>query len=388
MQNLNSKPKKFWRNRKVFITGHTGFKGSWLCLWLNLLGAKITGYALQPPTSPNLFELAKVEEVVNSIIADVRNLDSLKKAMTEAQPDVVIHMAAQPLVRESYKVPVETFETNVMGTVNLLEAVRSCPSVKSVVVVTTDKVYKNPDTNKQSFGEEDALGGYDPYSSSKASAELAANAYYCSYFKDKIALATARAGNVIGGGDFAVDRLVPDFVRSIIDNKPIKVRNPKAVRPWQHVLEPLSGYMLLAQKGCEGAWNFGPDKKDVKTVEWLTKKLCDLWASGASCQIDQSKHPHEAHYLELDSRKARKELGWQPKWGLEQSLGKVVEWTKAYLAKDDVREVCVNQIKEYALTPINTMSPPPLPEGEGDPSWEKEKGIPSPFGRGDYRGEG
>jgi len=337
----------FWKDKKVFITGHTGFKGSWLCLWLNMLGANVTGYALQPPTDPSLFKLCKIEEVVNSIIADIRDLESLKKAVINAEPEIVIHMAAQPIVRESYKVPVETFETNVMGTVNLLEAVRECPSVKSVVVVTTDKVYKNPDINSKAFKEEDALGGYDPYSSSKAGAELVANAYYCSYFKGKVSLATARAGNVIGGGDFADDRLVPDFVRAIINNKPIEVRNPKAVRPWQHVLDSLNGYMLLAQKGCEGAWNFGPDKKDVKTVEWLTKKLCDIWEKGASFQLDQNKHPHEAHYLELDSKKARKELGWKPKWDLEQALDKIVKWTKAYMAKEDMRKICIQQIEEY-----------------------------------------
>ncbi len=344
---MESLAMSFWKNKKVFITGHTGFKGSWLCLWLNLLGAKATGYALQPPTDPSLFKLCKIDEIVNSIIADIRDFKSLKKSMHAAKPEIVIHMAAQPIVRESYKVPVETFATNVMGTVNLLEAVRECPSIKSVVVVTTDKVYKNPDTNTKAFKEEDALGGHDPYSSSKAGAELVANAYHCSYFKDKISLATARAGNVIGGGDFAADRLVPDFVRAIINNNPIEVRNPKAVRPWQHVLDPLSGYMLLAQKGYEGAWNFGPDKKDVKTVEWLTKKLCDLWGKGASCQLDQNQHPHEAHYLELDSKKAREKLVWKPKWNIEQSLDKIVEWTKAYMAKEDMRRICMQQIEEY-----------------------------------------
>jgi len=332
----------FWANKRVFVTGHTGFKGSWLCLLLHLLGAKVTGYALAPPTKPSLFELCKIKQLITSIHGNVRDLPFLTKALKKAKPEIVLHLAAQPIVRHSYKVPVETFEVNVMGTVNLLEAVRGCQSVKSTVIVTTDKVYENTG-KKAGYKESEPLGGYDPYSSSKAAAELVANAYQKSY---GLNIATARAGNVIGGGDFATDRLVPDFVRSLISKKSIKVRNPKAVRPWQHVLEPLVGYLLLAEKMATGAWNFGPTKKDVKTVEWVVKSLGKKWGFPVS-SAESTSALHEAHHLALDSRKAMAKLGWQPKLRLEQALDKIVDWTNKYLVGANMREVTIKQIQEY-----------------------------------------
>jgi len=321
-----------------------------------MLGAKVTGYALEPPTKPNLFELGQIDKLVKSIIADVRDIKTLKKAMLAAKPEIVIHMAAQPIVRESYKVPVETFSTNVMGTVNVLEAARACKSVKVVINVTTDKVYENINRVKgqgargRGFVEDDPLGGYDPYSSSKACSELVAQAYQRSYGMN---IATARAGNVIGGGDWAVDRLVPDFVRSILKGKKLIIRHPKAVRPWQFVLDPLYGYLLLAEKLYRypskyvGAWNFGPDPRDTRSVEWLVKYFCLLWGKGASYGLDKRKHPHETEYLILDPSKARKYLGWKPKWHLEKALEKVVEWVKAYQKGEDMKSVCFQQIKEY-----------------------------------------
>lgn len=340
---------KFWKDRRVFITGHTGFKGSWLCMWLSMLGAEVTGYALEPPTKPSLFELCRIDELVKSVIGDVRDLKKLKRAMLAAKPEIVIHMAAQPIVRESYKVPVETFSTNVMGTVNVLEATRFCKTVKAVVNVTTDKVYENQE-KIIGYKESEPLGGYDPYSSSKACSELVAAAYRQSY---SMPVATARAGNVIGGGDWAPDRLVPDFVRAIMKGKKIIIRNPNAVRPWQHVLEPLSGYLILAeqlfkygQKYAE-AWNFGPDDSDAKPVEWIAKKLCADWGKGAGYVIDRGKHPHEAYFLKLDSTKARSRLEWRPKWNLAKAINKVVEWTRAYKQGGDLRKVCFGQIREY-----------------------------------------
>jgi CDP-glucose 4,6-dehydratase len=339
----------FWENKSVFITGHTGFKGSWLCLWLSLLGAKVTGYALKPPTHPSLFELCKVDALVNSIIADVRDLDQLKHALHAARPEIVFHLAAQPIVRESYNSPVETFDVNVMGTVNVLEATRACHGVKAIINVTTDKVYENIG-KKQGYREEEPLGGHDPYSSSKACSELVAQAYRRSY---NLNIATARAGNVIGGGDWADDRLVPDFVRAVLTGEKIRIRHPKAVRPWQYVLEPLSGYLVLAERLYEtrdkyfGAWNFGPEKGDARTVEWVIKRLCKNWGGDASCTIDRGKHPHEAHYLRLDNSKAKKQLHWQPKWNLETALHRVIDWTRAYQAKVAIREFCFKQIREY-----------------------------------------
>ncbi|MDD5593277.1 MAG: CDP-glucose 4,6-dehydratase, partial [Candidatus Margulisbacteria bacterium] len=291
----------FWRNKKVFITGHTGFKGSWLCLWFHSLGARITGYALEPPTDPNLYDLCAVGEVVDSVRADIRDRETLEQTLRRARPEIVIHLAALPIVRESYRVPAETFSTNVMGTVNVLEAARHCAGVKAIVNVTTDKVYENKVRGKR-YVEGDSLGGHDPYSSSKVCSELIAQAYRRSYGQS---VATARAGNVIGGGDWAADRLVPDFVRSILKGKKLVIRNPKAVRPWQHVLEPLAGYLLLAEKlyrsGAQyaGAWNFGPDKEGARSVEWVIKKLCRGWGEGSGYKIGTGKQLHEAAYLML-----------------------------------------------------------------------------------------
>jgi len=340
------------------VTGHTGFKGSWLCLWLHALGAEIFGYALDPPTEPNLFELARVGELVDSSVADVRDLDRLKAEICKAAPEVVIHMAAQPLVRDSYKIPVETYAVNVMGTVHLLEAVRCCQSVRAVVNVTTDKVYENREW-VWGYRENEPFGGYDPYSNSKACSELVTAAYRSSYFnprdygKHGVALASARAGNVIGGGDWATDRLIPDVIRAILAGEPVRIRNPHAIRPWQHVLEPLSGYLLLAQRLYEeGArygegWNFGPEEKDARPVEWLVSRICTLWGDDASYGIDKGDHPHEAHYLKLDCSKAGAELGWRPRWSLDAALESIVSWTKTYRDGGDLRRACLAQIEAY-----------------------------------------
>jgi CDP-glucose 4,6-dehydratase len=342
----------FWKNKKVFITGHTGFKGSWLCLYLYQLGAKVSGYALNPPTDPSLFKLCKIDKLVNSNIADIRNIDALKQALTSASPDIVIHMAAQPLVRQSYKDPVETYSVNVMGTVNLLESVRRCKSVKAVVNVTTDKIYENKE-RATGYKENEPLGGYDPYSSSKACSELVTSAYRNSFLNNGVAVATARAGNVIGGGDWGEDRLVPDFIRAILNGEKIRIRNPKAVRPWQYVLDPLNGYLMLAQRLYENgqqyaqAWNFGPADKDAKTVEWLVKTLCSRWGKGASYAIDKGKHPHETRLLTLNSSKARTTLKWKPKADIETSIDNIIAWTRAYKDKKDIRKVSLDQLSAY-----------------------------------------
>jgi CDP-glucose 4,6-dehydratase len=348
----------FWRGKRVFVTGHTGFKGSWLCLWLNRLGAEVTGYALEPPTEPSLFELAHVGELVQSVIADVRDLGRLQSEMAKATPEIVIHMAAQPLVRDSYAIPVETYAINVMGTVHLLEAVRSCPTVRAVVNVTTDKVYENREWH-WGYRENEPFGGYDPYSNSKGCSELVTAAYRSSYFnpreydRHRVAVASARAGNVIGGGDWALDRLIPDIIRAMLAEQPVQIRNPHAIRPWQHVLEPLSGYLVLAQRLFEhgapfaSGWNFGPPQEDARPVQWLVERLCSLWGNGACYQLDTGDHPHEAHYLKLDCAKAHAELGWWPRWGLERTLASIVAWTKVYQHQDDVRAECLRQIDDY-----------------------------------------
>jgi CDP-glucose 4,6-dehydratase len=352
--------KAFWKNKKVFLTGHTGFKGSWLCLWLNKLGAKVTGYSLPPPTNPSLFELANVQKCLKKhITSDIRNTCDLAKALSESHTEIVIHMAAQPLVRDSYKVPAETYAINVMGTVNLLEAIRlHGRNVRAVINVTTDKVYENKEW-LWAYREKEPLGGYDPYSNSKACSELVTAAYRNSYFnptayrKHKIAVATARAGNVIGGGDWATDRIVPDCIRAIMEGKPIIVRNPHAIRPWQHVLEPLSGYLCLAEnlhkKGPSYAesWNFGPSGKDCKPVEYLVKTICKQWGSRAKFSLAKNKGPHEASFLKLDCSKARTRLEWRPHWTLEKALSATVAWYKTYSSKGDVKEMCFKQIDEF-----------------------------------------
>jgi CDP-glucose 4,6-dehydratase len=348
----------FWKGRRVFLTGHTGFKGSWLSLWLNALGATVHGYALDPPSDPSLFALAAVKDVVHSIIADVRDHEALTGALKKADPEIVIHMAAQPLVRDSYRVPAETYTINVMGTVHLLEAVRNCRSVKAVINVTTDKCYENREWI-WGYRENEPLGGYDPYSNSKACSELVTAAYRSSFFNPEayaehgVGIASARAGNVIGGGDWAADRIVPDCIRAILRRETVRVRNPHAVRPWQHVLEPLSGYLLLAQRLYESgtqfseAWNFGPDDADAKPVEWLVRNLCEKWGAGASWTVDPGTHPHEAHYLKLDCSKARSRLPWRPRWDLDKALDSIVAWTMAYRQGKDVRSACLAQIAEH-----------------------------------------
>ncbi len=348
----------FWAGKKVFVTGHTGFKGSWLCLWLQHLGSEVTGYALASPTNPSLFEVAHVTLGMNSLYGDIRDGDALTHAMRTAKPEIVIHMAAQSLVRYSYAEPVDTYSTNVMGTVNLLEAVRKTDSVRVIVNVTSDKCYENREWI-WGYRENEAMGGYDPYSSSKGCAELVASAYRSSYFnpqdyaKHGVALASARAGNVIGGGDWAQDRLIPDIMRAIVQGKPVNIRNPYAIRPWQHVLEPLSGYLILAQKLYEEGivyaegWNFGPDDEDTKPVQWIVEKLTQAWGEGASWMLDGGEHPHEAHYLRLDCSKAKARLNWQSRWRLDETLRKIVEWHKALGENQNMHEITWAQISQY-----------------------------------------
>ena len=349
----------FWKDKRVLLTGHTGFKGSWLSLWLHSMGAQVVGYALAPPTNPSLFEVADVAKGMTSIIGDIRDFEKLRKVFAEHLPEIVIHMAAQPLVRYSYVEPVETYSTNVMGTVNLLEAVRSTSSVKAVVNVTTDKCYENREW-AWGYRENEPMGGYDPYSSSKGCAELVTAAYRNSYFyADKhqshgVAIASGRAGNVIGGGDWANDRLIPDIMRAITDSKPVNIRNPHATRPWQHVLEPLSGYLVLAQKLYEkgGAnfaegWNFGPNDEDAKPVHWIVEKLTQSWGQGASWTLDGGDHPHETNYLKLDCSKAKTRLDWHPRWHLEDALGAIVEWQRAYSDGKDMQAFTLEQVRLY-----------------------------------------
>ena len=347
----------FWKSRRVFLTGHTGFKGSWLSLWLHKLGAIVTGYALDPPTKPSLFELCRVGELVQSVAGDVRHMDALNKAMVKAEPEIVIHMAAQPLVRDSYRMPVETYATNVMGTVHLLEAVRHCSSVRAVVNITTDKCYENREW-VWGYRENEPMGGYDPYSSSKGCSELVTAAYRASFFNGSTSVASARAGNVIGGGDWAIDRLIPDCVRSLLKGEKILIRNPSAIRPWQYVLEPLAGYLILAQKLYENgalfaeAWNFGPDGADSRPVEWLVKRFCELWGDSADYEVDAASHPHEAQYLKLDCSKAYAKLGWQPCYNLEQSLESIVSWMRDYRDGKFMRDKCLRQIDAYVSSSL------------------------------------
>lgn len=351
----------FFHNKKVLITGHTGFKGSWLSLWLQSLGAKVTGYALAPPTNPNLFEVADVARGMDSIIGDIRDLEKLRSVMGEKRPDIVIHMAAQALVRRSYQDPVETFSSNVMGTVNLLEAVRLTNSVRVVLIVTSDKCYENKEW-LWPYRENEALGGHDTYSASKACAEIVTAAYRKSFFagygehRPGTLVASARAGNVIGGGDWAEDRLIPDIMRAFGASEPVVIRNPSAIRPWQHVLEPLHGYMMLIEKLWEGnaqfadSWNFGPDYYDAKPVSWVVDSIVSLWGNGASWKMDESVQPHEAHSLTLDSTKARTLLKWTPKYSVADAVAKTIEWYKIFYNGCDsptFRKITLDQIEEY-----------------------------------------
>jgi len=348
----------FWKGKRVLITGHTGFKGSWLSLWLQSMGAQVVGYALAPPTEPSLFEVAKVGVGMTSIAGDIRDLENLRRVFAEHQPEIVIHMAAQPLVRYSYIEPVETYSTNVMGTVNLLEAVRSSASVKAVVNVTSDKCYENREW-VWGYRENEAMGGYDPYSNSKGCAELVTAAYRNSYFHPEkyrehgVAMASGRAGNVIGGGDWAGDRLIPDIMRAITAGKPVEIRSPHAIRPWQHVLEPLSGYLALMEKLYEEGpayaegWNFGPNDEDAKPVQWIVEKLTHGWGAGASWRLDGGDHPHEAHYLKLDCSKAKMRLDWHPQWRLEETLAAIIDWHRAHQDGKDMHEMTLRQIAAY-----------------------------------------
>lgn len=351
----------FWQGKRIFLTGHTGFKGGWLSLWLQQLGAVVTGYALQPPTKPSLFEVSNVGQGMRSIIGDVCDADSLKRVMSDARPEIVIHMAAQPLVRYSYANPVETYATNVMGTVHLLEAVRATPGVRSVVNVTSDKCYENKEW-LWGYRENEPMGGYDPYSNSKGCAELVTAAYRNSYFNPEkhaehgVSIATARAGNVIGGGDWALDRLIPDMLRAIGRGEAVLIRNPGAIRPWQHVLEPLSGYLMLAERlyvqgpaYAEG-WNFGPHEADAKPVKWIIERITQAWGQGAPWKLDSVPQPHEATYLKLDWSKARARLDWHPRWNIGQTIEKIVEWHKACDQGADMRQMTLAQIDIYQNT--------------------------------------
>lgn len=352
----------FWHGKRVLLTGHTGFKGGWLSLWLQSLGAELQGLALEAPTAPSLFVEGQIGSGMASTIGDIRDLETVRKCMAAFQPEIVIHMAAQPLVRLSYSDPVATYATNVMGTVHVLEAARSVGSVRAIVNVTTDKCYENREW-VWGYREDESMGGYDPYSNSKGCSELVTSAYRRSFMQHGgIALGSARAGNVIGGGDWAADRLVPDILRAFERGEPVVIRNPHAIRPWQHVLEPLSGYLALAErlytdgKAWAEGWNFGPQDDDARPVLWIVEHLVQDWGRGASWQLDAGDHPHEANYLKLDISKARQRLGWQPRWNLATALQKITTWHQAWLADGDVRALCLQQIHQYAQHPNSTTA--------------------------------
>lgn len=343
----------FWKNRSIFITGHTGFKGGWIALWLSKMGAKVNGYSLDAPTTPNFFSETKLRErLFSSTIADILDFSSLKSALLSSKPSIIIHMAAQPLVRKSYNYPLETFKTNLIGTINLLEAAKKIDTVEAIINVTTDKCYENKEQLK-SYKEDDKLGGYDPYSGSKACSEIASTVYRNSFLNQSgIKLATVRAGNVIGGGDWATDRLIPDFLRTIHTGKKLYIRFPNAVRPWQHVLEPLSGYLMLAEKLVNNkndfaeAWNFGPEEIDSRPVSWIINYLSQK-TSNLKWEIKNSLEPHEASLLLLDSSKAKSKLGWTPRWSLEIALDKIIEWHKAWIENESMDELSISQIDSY-----------------------------------------
>ncbi len=345
----------FWAGKRVFLTGHTGFKGSWLSLWLQRMGAQVTGFALAPPTAPALFEVARVADGMTSIIGDIRDRDALERALVRTDPDIVIHMAAQPLVRASYDDPVGTYAINVMGTVHLLEAVRRADKVRACCIVTTDKCYENREW-PWGYREEEAMGGHDPYSNSKGCAELVTSAYRRSFFagEGKTAIASGRAGNVIGGGDWATDRLIPDILRAVGTDAPVLIRNPLAIRPWQHVLEPLSGYLVLCQAlwnnpdHAADAWNFGPRDDDAKPVQWIVERMCAAWGNDAGWSHDERVQPHEAHYLKLDISKARAGLRWAPRWSLGDALERIVAWHRTWLSGADMHDYCLTELEHFA----------------------------------------
>ena len=352
MGNMGINP-EFWRNRSVFVTGHTGFKGGWISLWLHYLGAKVYGYSLEPPTKPSFFHETNLDSILSgSVIGDIRDYNNLNSNVKLYKPSVVFHLAAQPLVRDSYELPVETFTTNICGTVNVLESVRFQNSVKAVVVVTTDKVYENKEWYWP-YREDDTLGGFDPYSSSKACSEIVTSAYRDSFFrKTNVGIATARAGNVIGGGDWAKDRLIPDFFRSIDEKSSLMIRSPLSTRPWQHVLEPLSGYLSLAEnlttnnQEFSEAWNFGPPQTDNKQVSWVLDYLTRMMPS-AKWEVDKNPSPHEASLLKLDSSKAYSKLQWSPTWPLESALDKTYEWFDEWKRGSNMKTISLRQIQDY-----------------------------------------
>jgi CDP-glucose 4,6-dehydratase len=349
----------FWKGKKVFVTGHTGFKGGWLSLWLQSMGAQVVGYALEPPATPNLFEVAQIAAGMESVIGDIRDLTAVQKELARHRPEIVMHLAAQPLVRLSYEDPIGTYQTNVIGSANLLEAIRGCNSVRACVMITTDKCYENREW-VWAYRENDPLGGYDPYSNSKACAELLVSAYRNSFFhparfaEHNVAIASARAGNVIGGGDWAPDRLMADIFRAFSAGEVLKVRNPKATRPWQHVLEPVRGYLMLAESLYKHgtrfgeAWNFGPKYDDAKPVEWIVERMAAEWGASVRWAMDVDKQPHEANMLKLDWTKASQELGWCPLLTLSEALDMTLDWYKVFLTGGNVREKCLEQIRGYA----------------------------------------
>jgi CDP-glucose 4,6-dehydratase len=351
--------KNFWNGKRVFITGHTGFKGTWLSLWLKLLEAEVIGYSASIPTNPSLFELTQAATNLTHIQGDVRDLDCLKNNLQKHQPDIVIHMAAQALVRHSYKNPIETFSTNVMGTANILEATRSAKGIRGVVIVTSDKCYENKEHGIE-FHEGDPMGGFDPYSSSKGCAELITSAFRNSFFNTAshsehgVAIASVRAGNIIGGGDWAEDRLIPDIIRAFLVGNTVHIRNPHAVRPWQFVLEPLRGYLTVAEKlyevgsGYDRAWNFGPSENSAVPVSWIVEKVAKLWDGGARWEYDNGPHPHEASLLRLDCSMAKNELGWTPLITIEQALEWTTKWYMEYKKNPaTVKNITEKQINEY-----------------------------------------
>lgn len=352
---MNRELKNFYKGKRVLVTGHTGFKGGWLSLWLLKLGADVAGYALKPSATPNLHEILGLQKRMKSVIADVRDKSRLRSLFKEFRPEIVIHMAAQALVRRSYEDPVTTFETNIMGTVNVLEACRKSSSVRSIINVTSDKCYENHGKNI-AYRETDPMGGHDPYSSSKGCSELVTAAYLRSFFNDKdrkTALASVRAGNVIGGGDWSKDRIIPDCVRAVLNNESLALRYPQAVRPWQHVLDPLCGYLLLAKKlykdelAFSGAWNFGPRKRNEKSVQWIVEKVNELWDGRLSVEVEKQRQPHESICLRLNSKKSESLLGWRPKMELAFALKETVEWYKSWQKNQDMWEYSLNQVENY-----------------------------------------
>jgi CDP-glucose 4,6-dehydratase len=347
----------FWQGRRVLLTGHTGFKGAWLALWLQSLGARVTGFSDGVPTEPSLYEWARVGDGMASVTGDVRDPVAVERVLGASEPEVVIHMAAQSLVRRSFVEPRETYETNVMGTVNVLDAVRREGGARVVVNVTSDKCYENRDW-EWGYREHEPMGGHDPYSNSKGCAELVTDAFRRSFFSgpELTRLASARAGNVIGGGDWAVDRLVPDIMRAALAGKTLHMRNPEAVRPWQHVLNPLSGYLVLAQALWESpehacGWNFGPADEDARPVGWIVQRMSELWPDELRVTHDDGPHPYEARYLKLDSSRARAHLGWHPRWGLGQGLDAVVDWYRRLRDAEDMHAVTLEQIRAFQYAP-------------------------------------